>query len=140
MVAIKKIVVAYDTSEQADRAFAFGLDLAQKYSAELVVLAVVQLPEPMEEVETEAILENGRAFYERHFAKLPEKTVSSGVTPRFEVRVGHPADQIIHFANQEGADVIVMGHRGKSLLKQWLLGSTSKRVLSYAHCSVLIVR
>jgi nucleotide-binding universal stress UspA family protein len=140
MVTIKKVVVAYDTSVQAERAFAVGLDLAQKYSAGLVVLAVVQPPEPMEMVETEAILESGQAFYEEHFATLRQNTASSGVTPRFEVRVGHPADQIIHFANQEGADVVVMGHRGKSLLKQWLLGSTSKRVLSYAHCSVLIVR
>jgi nucleotide-binding universal stress UspA family protein len=140
MVTIKKIVVAYDTSEQAERGFDVGIDLAQKYSAELVVLAVVQLPEPMEDIETEAILESGQAYFEKHFGRLREKTASSGVIPRFEVRVGHPADQIIHFANQEDADIIVMGHRGKSLLKQWLLGSTSKRVLSYAHCSVLIVR
>jgi nucleotide-binding universal stress UspA family protein len=36
--------------------------------------------------------------------------------------------------------LIVMGHRGKSMLQRWLLGSVSKRVLSYAPCSVTIVR
>jgi nucleotide-binding universal stress UspA family protein len=140
MVTIQKIVVAYDTSEQAARGFEIGVDLARKYSAELIVISVVRPPEPPEMVETEAILENGRAFYEEHFGKLRESVVDSGVKTRFEVLVGHPADKIINFANEEAANVIIMGHRGKSRLKRWLLGSMSKRVVSYAHCSVLIVR
>jgi nucleotide-binding universal stress UspA family protein len=37
-------------------------------------------------------------------------------------------------------DAIVMGHRGESLLQKWLLGSVAKRVLSYAHCTVIVVR
>jgi nucleotide-binding universal stress UspA family protein len=135
-----KIMVAYDTSEQAERAFDAGVDLAQKYSAELIVLSVISPPEPPGMVETEAILENGQMFFEAHYAKLREKVASSGVKPRFEVRVGHPAEQIIHLANEEDASVIVMGHRGKNIIQRWLLGSISKRVLSYAHCSVLIVR
>jgi nucleotide-binding universal stress UspA family protein len=36
--------------------------------------------------------------------------------------------------------MIVMGHRGKSRLQRWLLGSVSKRVLSYAPCTVTVVR
>ena len=36
--------------------------------------------------------------------------------------------------------MIVMGHRGKSMIEKWLLGSVSKRVLSYGPCKVLIVR
>ncbi|NTW36308.1 MAG: universal stress protein [Syntrophobacteraceae bacterium] len=35
---------------------------------------------------------------------------------------------------------IVMGHRGESFLQRWLLGSVAKRVLSYAHCTVVVVR
>lgn len=38
------------------------------------------------------------------------------------------------------ADTIVMGHRGESRLQQWLLGSVAKRVLSYAHCTVVVAR
>jgi hypothetical protein len=33
-----------------------------------------------------------------------------------------------------------MGHRGESLIQKWLLGSVAKRVLSYAHCTIIIVR
>jgi len=63
-----------------------------------------------------------------------------GVQPRFEIKVGHPAEQIVHFAEEAGADTIVMGHRGENLLQRWLLGSVAKRVISYAHCTVVVVR
>jgi nucleotide-binding universal stress UspA family protein len=137
---IRKVLVAYDTSKQADKAFDFALDLAGRYSAEVIVLSVATLPEPPVMVETEAVLENAREYFEKTFAKLKEKAGACGISPRFEVLVGHPADQIVHLANQEGVDMIVMGHRGKSFMQRWLLGSVSKRVLSYAPCTVSIVR
>ncbi len=137
---IKKIIVAYDGSDQAEKAFVWAADLAAKFAAQLVVLAVARPPEPPEAVETMAVLESATDYYRQHFEDLKKKAAALGVLVRFEVRVGHPAEQIIHFANEEGADVIVMGHRGKTFVQRWLLGSVSKRVLSYAHCTVVIVR
>ena len=140
MITIKRILVAYDTSEPATRAFEVGADLAAKYAAELIVLSVARPPEPPVVGEAEAVLENAREYYERHFAKLSEICAANGVKARFEVRVGHPAEQIIHTAHEEGADAIIMGHRGKSFIKRWLLGSISKRVITYAPCTVCVVR
>ena len=140
MTEIKKILVADDTSEQAGRAFEFGLDMARKYGAELIVVSVARLPEPPEVVETEAILENARGYYEQHFAQLREKAGLIGLKARFEVRIGHPAEQIVRLANEEKVGAIVMGHRGQSLIERWLVGSVAKRVLSYAPCTVCIVR
>lgn len=137
---IHKILVAYDTSEQSGKAFDLGLDLARRYGAELIVLSVARPPEPPQEVEAEAFIERTTEYYESHFTKLRDRARQASVTARFEVRVGHPADQIIHMANLEAVDMIVMGHRGKSMIQRWLLGSISKRVLSYAHCTVSIVR
>lgn len=137
---IRKAIVAYDGSDQAEKAFLWAVDVAAKFTAHLVVLAVARPPEPPEAVETMAVLENATEYYKEHFENLKRKAASTGVPARFEVRVGHPAEQIIHFANEEGADVIVMGHRGKTFVQRWLLGSVSKRVLSYAHCTVVIVR
>ena len=137
---IRKIVIATDASEQAGKAFDWGLEAAQKFSAELVVLAVTCPPEPAEVVETAAVVESATFYYQKHFDVLRAKALAIGVTPRFEIRVGHPAEQIIHLAEQEHADLIVMGHRGKTFVERWLLGSISKRVLSYAHCAVTIVR
>jgi len=137
---ISKILIAYDGSDPSKRAFDFGLDIASKYSAELLVLSVVRLPEPAVDVETESLVESGGEYYKEQFAELREKAASLGITPRFEVAVGHPAEQIIDRAEEENVDLIVMGHRGKTFVERWLLGSVSKRVLSYAHCAVTIVR
>ncbi len=54
--------------------------------------------------------------------------------------VGHPAEQVVGEAQKIGADLIVLGHRGKSLIERWLTGSTTKQVMGYAHCPVLVVR
>jgi nucleotide-binding universal stress UspA family protein len=137
---ISKILVAYDGSEPSNRAFDFAIDLTGKYNAEVVVLSVARPPEPPVDVEIEAVLESATEYYEERFKELKERASALGVTPRFEVRAGHPAEQIIHMANEESTDMIVMGYKGESFMERWLLGSVSKRVLSYAHCTVTIVR
>jgi nucleotide-binding universal stress UspA family protein len=140
MVEMKKILIAYDGSEAADKAYRHALDLAGKYSADLRVLAVASPPEFGDDVETEAALDNAREHYEQQFVVLREQAAAQGIQPRCEVAVGHPAEQIIYHAEQDGVDLIVMGHRGKTFLQRWLLGSVTKRVISYAHCAVMVVR
>lgn len=137
---ISKILVAYDGSKQSQKAYALALDMGSKYAAPVTVLSVARPPEPPVDVEMEAVLENATSYYEGHFKCMKEQAASMGVSAKFEVRVGHPAEQVVHLANEEGVDAIVMGHRGESLFQRWLLGSVAKRVLSYAHCTVVIVR
>ena len=137
---INKVLFAYDASEQAEKAFDFALDIVSKYASQLIVLSVATPPEPPVAVEMEAVLENAQEYYEQHFAKLRKKAEQAGINPLFEVRVGHAAEQIIRKAEEDDIDMIVMGHRGKSFIERWRLGSVCKRVLSYAHCTVSIVR
>ena len=93
-----------------------------------------------EDVETTALLESAKERFEGDFAALRKKAEAARVTPHFEVAVGHPAEQILYHADSVGADHIVMGHRGKNVFERWLMGSVSKRVISYATCSVTVVR
>lgn len=137
---ITRLLVAYDGSEQSEKAFQVALDLASKYSAKMMVLAVARPPEPPVQVELEAELERAAEYYREHFNRLREQTATLGVEAVFQVKVGHPAEQIVHLAKKEQADAIVMGHRGETLKQRWLLGSVAKRVLSYAHCTVIIAR
>jgi nucleotide-binding universal stress UspA family protein len=137
---IKRILLAFDGSEAAEHAYDFALEVASKCGGDLYVLSVAQPPEPAEDVETEAILENAQEHYEKSFVRLREKAAVAGLKPTFEVVVGHPALQIIHKAEELGADHIVMGHRGKTLFEHWRVGSVTKRVLTHAHCSVTVVR
>jgi nucleotide-binding universal stress UspA family protein len=133
---MKRILVAYDGSEPAERAFAQALELADKFGAELFVLTVARPPEFGEEVETEAVIENSRHHAQRLQKPLKERAPEA----HCEVAVGHPAVKITTYAEERGIDLIVMGHRGKTLFERWLIGSVAKKVLSYAPCSVFIVR
>ncbi|OOO01877.1 MAG: hypothetical protein USCGTAYLOR_01889 [Chromatiales bacterium USCg_Taylor] len=81
---ITKILAAYDGSEPAGHAYRFALDLAKHYGAELLVLAVARPPEPPEDVETEAILENAEAHYKELFDTLKGEAANQGLKPRFE--------------------------------------------------------
>jgi nucleotide-binding universal stress UspA family protein len=137
---IKRILIAYDGSVSAKKAFDMGLQMAQLYHAGLVVVSVTQLPEPAMIYETTALLDDAREHYEAEFAGLRASAQAAGVHCETRVVAGHVADQIVQQATAENADVIVMGHRGKGMIERWMLGSVSKRVISYAHCSVLVVR
>lgn len=135
---ITKLLIAYDGSDSAQSAFDLALDLADKYAAELHVLAVAQPPEFGADVETEASIESGR----HHYTKLlePLKARVTGLISYFEVSVGHPAESIVLYAEGHNIDHIVVGHRGHSLFERWLLGSVTRKVIAYAPCSVTVAR
>ena len=137
---MKHILVAFDGSEPAERAFEFAISLAGKFGSNIHVLAVARPPEPPDEVETEAAIESAREHYQHQFAALQGRAAKSGVKATFTVVVGHPAEQIVHYAETHSVDHIVMGHRGKTFFRRWLLGSVSKQVIHYAHCTTTIVR
>ncbi len=137
---MNKILLAYDGSEPASKAFELALDLAVKYGAALYVLAVARPPEFAEEVDALAILENSRRHYHDVLRPLKAKTEVAGVEAHFEVAAGHPAEQIIYHAERHGVDHIVMGHRGRTFFEGWLLGSVARQVMSHAACAVTIVR
>jgi len=130
---VNHILVAFDGSESASRAFDFGLALAAKFGARLHVLAVVRPPELPEDVETEAMIESAREDYERQLGALQARAAKSKVDTGFAV-------EIVHYAETHGIDHIVLGHRGKTLFRRWLIGSTSKQVMHYAHCTTTVVR
>jgi nucleotide-binding universal stress UspA family protein len=137
---VKDVLIAFDGSQPAERAFEFSLTLAKRFGAALHVLAVARPPEPAEDVEAEAAIESAREHYQRQFENLQARTTKLGVKASFAVTVGHPAEQIVHYAETHGVDHIVMGHRGKTFFKRWLLGSVSKQVIHYANCTTTIVR
>jgi nucleotide-binding universal stress UspA family protein len=137
---IQMLLVAYDGSKEANSAFQFGLELAKKYGARMKVLAVARPPEPPAMVETSAVLEYATEHYQELFKKLKEQARKARVRITTEVAVGHPAEQILHWAEQIHVDVIVMGHQTRSALGRWFLGSVANRVIDHARCTVMVVK
>ena len=135
---IKKMLIAYDGSNASRAAFDFALDLAHKYGAELHVLSVARPPEFGEEVETEAVVEQSRRYHVKLL--LPLKALAGDIQAHFEVKVGHPAETIVLYAEDHAIDHVVVGHRGHGLFERWLIGSVARQVIAYAHCAVTVVR
>lgn len=117
-----------------------GISIAKQEKAELTIMSIA--PEfqdaediPMgysEKIKNEAVMAVTRA------ATLARE---SGVDAKTRVEVGaSPADNIVTFAEESKTDLIVLGHRGMSRLGRFLVGSVAGKVVTYAPCSVLVVR
>ena len=137
---LKTILVAFDGSDQSEKAFALGLEIATKFHAKLVTVGVVRLPEPAISVEVEAMLDRGREHFGEVFASFEKHAARNGVAFESHVLVGHPAEQIVRQAEDTHADLIVMGRRGMTQATRWMMGSVSERVMRYAHCPVTVVK
>ena len=136
----RRILVGYDGSKASDKAFDDALSLAKSHGAELCVLTVARPPEIGDDVESEAVIENSREHHRKLLVPLRKKAAQGGVKAHFEVAVGHPAEQIMFYADQHQVDLIVVGDRGRSKFTRMLLGSVSKTVVQYAGRPVLVVR
>lgn len=133
------ILVAYDGSPQAQRATDLAFSMAAAMQSKLLIFAVIRPPEPAARAELNAVLDDAREHYEQSFAQLREQAKRRGVELETEIEVGHPAEHIVHRAEQTHTELIIMGRRGISSFQRWMLGSISERVLRYAHCPVMVV-
>lgn len=151
---IKKILVALDGSEPAGRALDLALDMAEKYSADILLLSVVQpvimppvrySPATAPSFPTPAAGSHSRNLKDYHKRVLAEALTKAKKAKRklkvsTKLAEGRPSDKIIETAKEEEIDIIVMGSRGLGGIKQFFLGSVSDRVADEAPCPVLIIK
>ena len=138
----RKILLAYDGSEGANRALEVGIDLAKIHGAVLWALAVEEkLPRfsgTIDEVKEE------KQFANEHYGKLLEaakvKAKQAGIELKPLMQPGHPAQTIVAVAKEGKFDLVLVGHTGLSGVWAAFLGTTAEKVSRHAPCSVLIVR
>lgn len=135
----RHMLVGYDGSPQSEKAVEVAFSLADCTDATVLVFAVARPPEPATSVELEAVLDDAKEHYEEGFKRIMEKARGHEFNVQTAMAVGHPAEQIIHRAETDGIDLIVLGRRGRSKIARMMLGSVSERVLRYAHCPVMVV-
>jgi nucleotide-binding universal stress UspA family protein len=141
---VETIAVGTDGSDTASKAVDFAIDMAERYGSKLVIASsYTPVPEdrlakeqadapqeiqwsinPMEDVE--AILRD-----------VEEKAKERGLRTVSEARQGSPADVLCSVAEDQGADVLVVGSKG---MHRKILGSVPNSVSHNAPCSVLIVK
>jgi nucleotide-binding universal stress UspA family protein len=136
----QKILVGFDGSQQAEKATEIALALARSLDSKLLVFAVARPPEPATMVELDAMLDDAREHFEEKFKKIIQRAKDLEVELETDIAVGHPVEQIVHRAETDHIDLIILGRRGMSRFEKMLVGSTSEKVLRYAHCPVMVVR
>jgi len=139
-----KVLITVDGSESSRRALDYARDLLAKKESAVTLYHVI--PEhimygraavPVETYD----MPKERAASTKLLDDSVEKLRSGGVGPNIEYRVaiGDPADLILTAADAMDADLIIMGSRGLNAASRFLIGSTSTKVTTHAHCPVLVV-
>jgi nucleotide-binding universal stress UspA family protein len=141
MFRYRKILVALDGSALAERALPPALLLAEKMAASLTLLRVVTAPPASLELGLEEKLcRSRRAEAAAYLEAVGAKAQPAAVEITTAVLSGGAAKSIVHYAEAQRVDLIVLCSHGRSGLGRWVLGSVTSRVLRKAPCSVLVIR
>jgi nucleotide-binding universal stress UspA family protein len=151
-MAIKRILVPTDFSDNARLAFKKACELAQPLGAKLFVLHVhdestvrIALREGLlrEDSTDEALRAEIDRLTERRFAALLAAADTSGLDIEHVSRRGDSDVVIVRYASEIGADLVVVGLRGAGLMdiiRSAVIGSVAESVIRKAPCPVLVVR
>jgi nucleotide-binding universal stress UspA family protein len=156
----KKILVAVDYSPATPEIFNRALELAQTYGSRLLVFHCLQrqfssIPDAM----AYAGIGGYSGVYSQEIIELEEQLIAEateellawlssflrqaknkGVGAETDYAVGDSGRKICETAENWGADLIVIGRRGRTGLSELFLGSTSNYILHHASCSVLVIQ
>lgn len=145
---ISSIVVGTDGSDTAGTAVGEAVSLAVALGAKLEIVCAYEpvagerLREERSQVPSDLQwLVNPREDVDQTLAAAAEAAHAAGVEKvGVHARQGDPADAILDVAEEQGSDLIVVGNKGMTGAKRFLLGSVPNKVSHHAPCSVLIVR
>lgn len=149
----RNIVVGTDFSDTAAQAVEHAAGIAEAFGATLHVvtgfrsslsssvpvsaleaLAVGAAADLVQQAETKIGEEVDQAL-----RAIGEELAARGISVRAHARGAEPADALIDVAENEKADLIVVGNRGMGGVKRFVLGSVPNKITHHAPCSVLVV-
>ena len=143
----KSIVVGTDGSETASEAVRQAVDLAKQISAKVELVSAYEpvADQRLREERTEIPddlqwMVNPREDVDATLNEAAEVAKQAGVDVETFARQGDPADAILDVAEEQNADLIIVGNKGMTGAKRFLLGSVPNKVSHHAPCSVLIIR
>ncbi|OGP73521.1 MAG: hypothetical protein A2V86_04580 [Deltaproteobacteria bacterium RBG_16_49_23] len=154
---IKNILYATDLSKNSSYAFLYAADMAKRYNARIVILHSV---EPVRHIYTVDMSDRIEAEFRKakkqeretdieeiqkglqEFCKKAEIQIGPPcveLVSKILVPLGHPVEEILKAADEEGCEAIVLGTHGKGFLRQTFLGSVAGSVLERTRKPVFII-
>jgi nucleotide-binding universal stress UspA family protein len=146
-IMFRSIVVGTDGSDTARKAVDEAIDLAKAVGAAVCLVSAYE-PVPQARLREEARqmpedlqwMVNPREEVDATLSDAADVVREAGLEVEAFAREGDPADAILDVAEERGADLIVVGNKGMTGARRFLLGSVPNKVSHHAPCSVMIVR
>ncbi|BCS96458.1 hypothetical protein DSLASN_20900 [Desulfoluna limicola] len=154
-MAYKKIVVAVDANDASSTLMEKSIELAATEGAELAVFHCLRqstVAELEDRIGTFAEMDQSsfhRKRLDRNHAEVVHAEAwlqglcilakGKGIKTRTHVAIGKPGEDIVEFAGDLGADLIILGRTNRGTIADLLLGSASNYVVHHAQCSILLV-
>jgi len=139
----RKILIATDGSENARFAVDAGIELARLSGAKIRAVYVIDIfaysSTPKDPRWEEAMYAQFRELGKEAVSYAESAAEDAGVEAKTLILEGHPAEEILNFAEKEDIDVIVVGSLGKTDIERFLIGSVSEKVVRNAKVPVFVV-
>jgi nucleotide-binding universal stress UspA family protein len=143
---MKKIIVPCDFSNEAVNAFRMAVDIAAMSKGEVHLVNVVELPVmhdtmlmPVLSFE-ESLLAEVREKAEKQFLKLQSKYAGEMKKIKSSVLFGATAVMLLRYIEENGIDLVLMGSKGSSGVREALIGSNAEKIVRRAEVPVVVVK
>ncbi len=151
----EKILVPLDHSNHSRRSLDVAIQIAKKFGGKITLIHVYSVATPVVMPESSTLTSGIPIMPPAYITKVAEAARESGnrlledgkqkvkaekVRVNVVLKEGHPVQEIIRISKEEKFDLIVMGARGVSHIREMLLGSVTDGVMHHVACPVLIVK
>ena len=139
----KRVLVPLDGSELAEQVLVYAKEFSGRLDSHILLLHVCGKEQyemlPMHRAYVDGVADRLRVQSDEVRARIGQRGVG---LPQLtgKVVVGYPAEEILGYADEEKADIILMATHGRSGITRWVLGSVADKVLRASPIPVLLVR
>lgn len=143
---MKKILVPCDFSDSAIQAFKFAIEVANQGKGEIILLNVVELPVIHENIMVptfsfeDSYLKEMKERADKDFVKMKTKWAKDGPKVSAFVQYGAPTPTISSFVKDQKIDLIIMGTKGASGLKEFFVGSNTEKMVRWSPVPVIAIK
>ena len=136
---ISKILVGVYGSEYSDKAFEYAVSMIQNHKQQLLIVHIIENLGNIGYSNFNQLKQDSQTILQKYRTEAERKGLKSSIKI-IEDQGNSPAEKILDIAETEKVDIIIVGTKGRKPLEQFLLGSTSYKVVHYSKCTVIIVK
>lgn len=144
---IQKILLPLDGSVLSEQALPIARAVARDSGGSVLLLKAIEALEDIDlaelynhQVDEHGIPTDWQNEAHLYLERMQKKLTFADVSSDYHVIVGRPAEAILHVAEQESCDLVVMSTHGRSGIGRWVYGSVASKVLHETECPLLLVR